>query len=29
LPRLCSRRILPIMSMVITPGTPLHQKAAE
>ena len=28
LPRLCSRRIRPIMSMVINPRTPLHKSAA-
>jgi len=27
--RLCKRRILPIMSMVITPRPLLHKKAAE
>jgi len=27
--RVCKRRILPIMSMVITPGPLLHKKAAE
>jgi hypothetical protein len=26
--RLCNRRILPIMSMVITPAPLLHKKAA-